>query len=228
MKKIGWYAAFFLCGFVIAAYLSWAISWLDGLEGTRFRTFKEIPPWISAATSIMATLISAFAVYFVAETLRETKKTLSATIKMATDQKRIGDAQIRPWVMVDSCVVETGRYDDTAAHIVLKNFGPTPARFITIDTHIWCIERNTSETVRLDDFDIETRHYIAPGQDLLIVRDFYLHDDVYFHDPRLSLRLTYHNVHDIPSDNDNEEHEYHVNFYIYENDDTGRINIRLI
>lgn len=99
---------------------------------------KEIPAWTSLLITGISALVSAYAVYLVAETLRATRDTLDATRIMAADQRqmakeqaRIGNAQIRPWLLVDRFFIE---YEDdiNQFNVTIKNFGNTPATDVRI------------------------------------------------------------------------------------------------
>ncbi|UWR87115.1 hypothetical protein [Phaeobacter inhibens] len=63
--------------------------------------FQEIPVWLSAIASIGATVVSVVAVYWVSQTLKATREALVLTQEMAIDQKRIGEAQIRPFILFE-------------------------------------------------------------------------------------------------------------------------------
>ncbi|MDT1063082.1 hypothetical protein RM190_14490 [Paracoccus sp. CPCC 101403] len=116
-----------LVAFVVAAYL-----------GAFSRTeFKEIPDWVSALTSVVAAAISAYAVYLVARTLEATKETLKATQEMAADTKRIGDAQIRPWVLLSNYeVINTAFGPEVLARFA--NYGFSPALQIFYEIKVEC------------------------------------------------------------------------------------------
>ncbi|WP_191569362.1 hypothetical protein [Paracoccus yeei] len=114
-----------LVAFVVATYLG-AFSKAE---------LKEIPPWVSALTSVVAATISAYAVYLVAQTLRSTQEMLSLTRDMAEDQKKLVHTQIRPWVLLDNIEVSggmTGLAEVTYLRYKIKNYGHTPARYAIV------------------------------------------------------------------------------------------------
>ena len=112
-----------MSGFIFAMYLG-AFS---------KSAFLQIPPWLSAMASILATAISAIAVFLVAKTLRATRETLEASREMANDQRRIGDAQTRPYLLIKSNSTSTDSTEDLVKVLIeFNNFGNTPATAMTV------------------------------------------------------------------------------------------------
>lgn len=72
----------FWVGFLTAMYLG-AVAQAD---------FDDVPGWMTAIASVLATGVSVIAVYLVSQTLLATKETLDSTREMAGDQKRIPNA----------------------------------------------------------------------------------------------------------------------------------------
>lgn len=138
-----------LVGFVGAAYLGAFSS----------TSLKELPPWISALTAAVATLISAYAVYLVAQTLKATRETLDATRQMAEDQKRIGDAQIRPWVLVDGFSLNYGVFGN-GFRVAFRNYGVSPAAIPSFRVNIDCYEYTDNEFIEYNE-DGSERDYLG-------------------------------------------------------------------
>lgn len=154
-----------LTSFVVAAYLgAFAKSELN-----------EIPAWVSALTTVVATLISAYAVYLVGQTLKATRETLEATRQMAYDQKNLGDNQIRPWVLLNSFpgIVAGNNF---GVKLTFKNFGSTPAKDLKLsavafgddDLRLYVKSKDIyvfGEAKKVYRYDYR---YLAPGQDGLL------------------------------------------------------------
>lgn len=134
-----------LAGFVLSGYAGWALTWVDGWSDLKFATAKEIPPWISALTAVIAAAISAYAVYLVASTLRATQDTLRIT-------QNIGDAQTRPWVLVKPVDIKN---DSAGAsfYVTFCNYGPTPAKnaFLMASVECLCWEDPNADFLNTDD-----------------------------------------------------------------------------
>ncbi|WP_122077007.1 hypothetical protein [Pseudophaeobacter sp. EL27] len=119
------FVAFFL-GFITALYL--------GAAGQT--DLQKIPAWLTAIASTGATAISLVAVYLVYQTLEATRETLVSTREMSKDQRRIGEAQIRPFLLfegqffhsVDGCV---------EGYIKLVNYGTAPATKVRIGVDVF-------------------------------------------------------------------------------------------
>ncbi|NSY36859.1 hypothetical protein [Leisingera sp. ANG59] len=115
-----------MTGFVVAVYL-----------GAFAKTaVTEIPPWLSAVASVLATGISAIAVFLVARTLQATRETLAVTHNMAEDAKQVGVSQSRAWVSPDIVSTQT-RVDPSEkvatfqVNLRVQNYGRSPA------TSVW-------------------------------------------------------------------------------------------
>lgn len=94
---------------------------------------SAVPGWLQGVSGMVAVLVSVYAVYLVSQTLKATRDTLEATKAMANDQRMIGIAQTRAWLLVES-------YDSNfeldydfrgdanfAVNVRIKNYGNTPA-----------------------------------------------------------------------------------------------------
>lgn len=151
-----------LIGIVLAAYLG-AFSGKD---------FENLSDWIAVLVASVAAGISFYAVRLVAHTLKATQDTLATTIQMAEDQKRIGNAQIRPWVLASEYKVTIHDWTEETAVIKFKNFGHTPARFIRIKSRLLFYEGGGQDK-RSDhhDYDWDALHYIPPSCDITVKRD---------------------------------------------------------
>lgn len=119
---------------VLAAYLG-AYSSAD---------FENLSDWFAVIIAAGAAGISLYAVLLVAKTLKATQDTLKATQEMAADTKRIGDAQLRPWVLVEDCTL-----DETQEGIVitvnLHNYGVSPAGNFHCYMNVNCYSAFTGE-----------------------------------------------------------------------------------
>lgn len=87
--------------------------------------------WVAVSIAAIAAGISGYAVYLVNQTLEATRKTLEVTQAMAKDQKRIGDAQTRAWLLIEKCHVK-GLGESPHFIAILKNFGKSPASMVNI------------------------------------------------------------------------------------------------
>ena len=90
---------------------------------------SEAADWLQAVSSVTAALISAYAVYLVAQTLKATRDTLIATQWMAEQQTRIGNAQTRPYFLLERARSED-RGEKVEVFLLFKNHGSTPATSI--------------------------------------------------------------------------------------------------
>lgn len=125
---LGIAVASLLLGFVLAGYAAWALTWVSGWRNVTFQAVKEIPPWVSALTAVVAAAISAYAVYLVSKTLQATRETLNATQEMAADTKRIGHAQLRPWVLMKRPEITTTEAGAITVNVEFTNYGVSPAK----------------------------------------------------------------------------------------------------
>lgn len=109
--------------------------------------FTEIPKWLSALASVLATAISALAVYLVAKTLETAQETLETTREMALQQERVGNAQTRPYCLISAKQVNDLREQDDVYHVYvkLKNFGNTPATNVNV---LFSLEGHRFEDLR--------------------------------------------------------------------------------
>lgn len=108
-------------GFILAILLH--VFKADGKDSTT--------DWIMTVAAVSSSLISGLAVILVAQTLSATRETLQATQVMAEYQRRIGDNQTRPWLLMEGCFVDN--FDDSfTVCINLKNYGTTPAAYVRI------------------------------------------------------------------------------------------------
>lgn len=105
----------------------------------------DLTEWISAVAALIAVIISALAVVLVGETLKATRDTLNETrkmsesqVQMAQDQKYIGITQTRPWVCISDYRIRCDEHleDNTYVFITVKNFGPSPARAVSMGIEI--------------------------------------------------------------------------------------------
>lgn len=126
----------FLLGFVVALYLG-------AFSGNQY---EKLSNWVSV-------LIAAVAVVLVAQTLKATRDTLTATQQMAKDQSRIGNAQIRPWLVVDNADIRGPRHE-CEPYITLKNYGYEPAVRIRVN----CVWMGVFD-VRIEDTMQQIVHY---------------------------------------------------------------------
>lgn len=142
-----------LVGFVVAAYL--------GAFSTT--SLKEVPAWISALTAVVAAVISAYAVYLVAHTLDATRQTLRET-------KRIGDAQLRPWVLVEGFAVSTGVWGPDI-RVLFHNYGVSHASPISFYVCIDCYRYHEGEFVEYNEDGTE-KNYLGEWQGALVMDDY--------------------------------------------------------
>lgn len=195
----------FVVGVVGGVLIGLICAMLLGLIKYSNKADEGITSWIQSLSGITATLVSVYAVYLVSQTLKATQETLQTTQRMADDQKRIGETQIRPWLLVSESSINLVSSIEEEIAIKIKNFGPTPARFITFSTHLWEDGEDNCSYI----FPPQNQHYIAPGQDTLItynINEYLLNR---YQSPRLGLRVTYCSIDDKYNDLD-----YMVNFRI--------------
>lgn len=176
---------------VLAAYLG-AYSSAD---------FENLTDWLAVIIAACAAGISLYAVVQVSKTLLATQQTLKLTQEMAADTKRIGDAQIRPWVLVDRYDVR-GVARGSIIDVWFKNYGVSPASYLTLTIAIDCygddynVEGDElflgvwNEDTAMDDFLVPNRE--RKFSVLFVDRDF--PDDADY----LYLRVTW-TYHDISS-----------------------------
>tara|TARA_B100000378_G_scaffold278235_1_gene280768 strand:+ start:2014 stop:2760 length:747 start_codon:yes stop_codon:yes gene_type:complete len=110
-----------VAGFIVAMLLN--VFEADGKDSTT--------DWIMTVAAVSSSLISGLAVILVAQTLSATRETLQATQVMAEYQRRIGDTQTRPWLLMESCFVDNFN-DSFSVCINLRNYGTTPAAYVRI------------------------------------------------------------------------------------------------
>ncbi|AZB70172.1 phage holin family protein [Cereibacter sphaeroides] len=104
----------------------------------------DVTEWISAVTSIAAVLVSLIAVVLVSQTLKATQDALKETRamsesqdRMAADQRYIGISQTRPWICISSASLYYDEIEEEyTVSITVENFGPTPARAISMSMGI--------------------------------------------------------------------------------------------
>lgn len=149
-----------MIGFVIAL-------WLGAISVGETSKFTD---WIQSTAAVAASGISALAVVLVAKTLKATRETLDATRIMAEDQRQIGDAQTRAWVMVSDISVDGGAYSNSKSdifhnvRITLKNYGITPAKWLRFDYEIRQVSYPLS-ALKIEPFGMDSMIYgLAPGQ----------------------------------------------------------------
>lgn len=208
----------FVVGIVGGVLIGLISALLLGLIRYSSKADEGITSWIQSLSGIIATLVSVYAVYLVSQTLKATQETLQTTQRMADDQKRIGETQMRPWLLVSESSINLVSGLEKEITITIKNFGPTPARFVTFSTHLWQDEKDS----RFYIFPPQNQHYIAPGQGTLITYDIsegLLHR---YQNPRLGLRVTYCSI-----DDKYNELEYIVNFRIIKSSD-NKSSINLV
>lgn len=131
-----------LGGFVLAIYLG-AFAKAD---------MKEMASWVTALAAVVSVMVAVAAVIYVAQTLKATRDTLDATRKMAREQTRIGDSQIRPYIVFESLSNETLDGGVGSVRIVFKNVGFTPASAIVFDSSV-----EVGELIEIDE-DIHVWH----------------------------------------------------------------------
>lgn len=160
-----------VAGVTVGAMLGFALAiWFGAIttgEGSKFTD------WIQSTAAVSASIISAVAVVLVAKTLKATRDTLDATRIMAEDQKRIGDAQTRAWVMVSDISVDNGVYSASQSDIfhnvtvTLKNYGNTPAEWIRFDYEFKHVPYPLPD-LKFKPFGSDSLAYgLAPGQTVL-------------------------------------------------------------
>lgn len=107
---------------------------------------RELASWVTALAAVASVMVAVVAIMYVAQTLKATRDTLDATRNMAMEQIRIGDSQIRPYIVFERLSNETFEGGVGSVAIVFKNVGATPASSITFDsTH------EVSEIIELDE-----------------------------------------------------------------------------
>lgn len=143
-----------LFGFVVALYLG-AFSGKD---------YEKLSDWFSVLIAAIAAGISAYAVFLVAKTLEATRETLKATSEMVEDQKKankeqakIGLAQTRPWVLIDSLNFNDP-INPTFVNVRLRNFGFNPALRVKAITQI-LVSKNESANKVDDEASLDGQRY---------------------------------------------------------------------
>lgn len=121
--------------FTVTAFLVGLLAALH-LGAVARADFKDVPGWLTAIASVLATGTSVIAVYLVFQTLRATRETLDITQEMTRDQRRTGEAQIRPFILFKR---ERYQVNDGKIHgfIVLRNYGNTPAIRVRVDADVY-------------------------------------------------------------------------------------------
>lgn len=146
-----------MVGFIIAIVLG-AIA---------FTPKEGVTNWLSGIGSVGAALVSSFAVLLVSKTLKATQDTMHATVRMAEEQERHNEAQLRPWLYLVSIEFKERRAQGALLCIAhIKNFGASPARNIKVKQYMeW---GNIEEGAGLESpteapAPKETRHYTWAG-----------------------------------------------------------------
>ncbi|WP_139103238.1 hypothetical protein [Pararhodobacter sp. CCB-MM2] len=111
-------------GFVLAIYLG-AFAKAE---------LREVASWVTALAAVASVMVAVVAVMYVSQTLKATRETLDATRDMAREQSRIGDSQIRPYIVFESLSNETPTGGIGSVSIVFKNVGVTPAASIEFNS----------------------------------------------------------------------------------------------
>jgi hypothetical protein len=137
-------------GFVLAIYLG-AFAKAD---------MREVASWVTALAAVSSVMVAVAAVIYVAQTLKATRDTLDATRNMAREQTRIGDSQIRPYIVFESLSNNTLDGGVGSVSIVFKNVGTTPASVIVFDSSI-----EVGELIQIDE-DNHARHSTEHGHRL--------------------------------------------------------------
>lgn len=102
-----------------------------------------VPQWLMAIFSIVATILSAWAVVLLKETLHATREAVRAADDTVAEQRRIGEAQTRAYISVKDVDLTVGIQQYTGepvcvvVRIILGNTGETPA---TCTTWGWIIK----------------------------------------------------------------------------------------
>lgn len=155
-------------GIAIGVFAGAIIGFLTALfSGAMGLTaITDAADWLQGISSVLALLVSVYVVTQVA-------KTLSATQEMAEDQRRIGNAQIRPWILAGKpSIIRDPINHSSVANIPLVNFGPTPARFVLINSKLLFDHNRVSKRYDASiEYDKEYRHYIPPTEDFTFDRD---------------------------------------------------------
>lgn len=164
---------------------------------------KEVPPWLQGVFSGLATLVSVYAVYLVSQTLQATRDTLTATSQMAEEQKKLGDAQTRAWVLVDSYeATEDG--NDLIIAINFKNYGITPATNVILHpkiiNHTWEeVDAETGAGFEYISGEEQLRYTSVttlPPNAIVTIRDrIYLEKEIHADWRLLEIKLAYRTVH---------------------------------
>lgn len=195
-------------GFILAAHLG---AFSD-------EKYANVTNWLAVIVASVAAAISFYAVRLVAKTLKATQDTLSATVQMANDQRRIGNAQIRPWVLVSEYKIEhhgimtAGNYQ---AVLRIRNFGTTPAMRVIASLTLQYVDNFDENGPLITDFlGHEIRQYLPPSQDLIIEKtvDSALNSPLV--EGNLVLTVTYYDI-DGNSDVDQEPWTYREEFNVY-------------
>lgn len=123
-------------GFVLAIYLG-AFAKAE---------MREVASWVTAFAAVASVMVAVAAVIYVAQTLKATRDTLDATRNMAKEQTRIGDSQIRPYIVFDSLSNDTSDVRVGSVSIVFRNVGVTPASAISFKSVVVA-----SEVIEIDE-----------------------------------------------------------------------------
>jgi ABC-type nickel/cobalt efflux system permease component RcnA len=107
---------------------------------------RELASWVTALAAVASVMVAVVAIMYVAQTLKATRDTLDATRNMAIEQTRIGDSQIRPYIVFERLSNETFEDGIGSVEIVFKNVGATPASNITFDSTF-----ELSEVIEIDE-----------------------------------------------------------------------------
>lgn len=98
-------------------------------------TSDTLAQWIMAGLSIVATGASIWAVYLLYKTLIETREAVDAADAAVAETRRIGEAQVRAYVVPEKCVLE---YVDMrpVATVHFRNCGQTPAENVVVSATV--------------------------------------------------------------------------------------------
>lgn len=107
----------------------WVSIW-DRFISTFIDPYDTIAQWSMAALSLVA-------VYLLWETLKASRKTLSATQEMTRDSKEIGEAQTRAYLSIKIAKAFVDEKDGIVFEIEVHNTGNSPARDVHAIVSVW-------------------------------------------------------------------------------------------
>ena len=201
-------------GIFAGCMLGFILAMLAGAFGVG--TIQSVPAWLQGVFSGFAAFVSVYAVFLVSETLQATRKTLDTTQAMAEDQRKIGNAQTRPWILV-SDYRATPYYDFDTIMVTFKNYGNTPATSVLINAQLvfWksqdVEENNEYQEQKVVEFrPLKTKMISAlpPNTELTWeddIRDIFMDGDMW---AMLEIDVSYVLVHD--ESETNKEFEFEV------------------